>query len=161
MKLPPHLLHIHRQWGCAALCVSGTREVIPRKLGDNRGGRPIKLHISQNWDDTITPVLNGASPYHWQGLLYRVWFEGRPWARKMEEMVLDILEHDDFEVDQNERLRMAHIDIGPDHDPKKIYDLIRFKSAIEGIAAWTDEAHIAELANRYQQRMTRIAEGVT
>jgi hypothetical protein len=158
MKLPPHLFNLHRQLGFAALCITGTMELVPRKIGDNRGGRPIKLHISQSWEDTVTPGLSGSHPYHWHGLLYRIWTEGRPYAARLAQQVVEQVAIDEEGM---ERLRSSFFDIGPDRDPKWVYDTAEFLAAINHVRVWKNDAeYLAELNLRHKARMERVAEGV-
>ena len=150
MKLPPDLLAYHRKGGYAALCVIGTRELVARRLGDNMGGRPIKFGISELWDDRYTPMVDQWSPYHWHGLLWRVWTHGRPWAGKLEQIITDDL--------APERLRNGGIDLGPDGSLKALIERAKRLADAHNVEIWDDNWHLALLRKRMSDAMRREVE---
>jgi hypothetical protein len=118
-----------QRWGIAALYVAGPRAPVPRGIGDNRLGWPLRFGFTQSWGDTITPIMDTASPYHWQGVWFRLWVPTGPHARTLLTLLVDALApSESFESQPGtledeirrfimaERARHAWHDVGPDFD---------------------------------------------
>jgi hypothetical protein len=118
-----------QRWGIAALYIAGPKAPVPRGIGDNRLGWPLRFGITQSWGDTITPILDTASPYHWQGVWFRVWAPTGPHARTLLTLLVDALApSESFESQPGtledeirrfiraEPARHAWHDVGPDFD---------------------------------------------
>jgi hypothetical protein len=98
-------------------------------MGDNRLGWPLRFGMTERWDDTITPIMDTASPYHWQGVWFRVWAPTRPRARELLSFLVDALSpSESFESQpgtledeirrfiRSDPARHAWHDVGPDFD---------------------------------------------
>ena len=94
----------------AAVCIAGTEGPVPRTFGDNRGAWPIRVGITERWEDTSTPGLNSGSPLWWQGVLFRVWTPSREHAKQLGAAVLELV------AERVEQLRGAWVDLGPETD---------------------------------------------
>lgn len=79
------------RWGITALYVAGPKAPVPRGIGDNRLGWPLRFGTTKVWEDNVTDVMDGASPYHWQGVWFRVWTPTRPHARQLLTLLVDAL----------------------------------------------------------------------
>ena len=115
------------QWGPVALYVAGPKAPVPRGVGDNRLGWPLRFGITETFQDNITRMMDIASPYHWQGVWFRVWTPSKPHARALLTAVIDRLApSEEFEsapgsLEQEirrwvraERARHSWVDVGED-----------------------------------------------
>ncbi len=129
---------LFQRWGIAALYVAGPKAPIPRGIGDNRLGWPIRIGgTGKTFADTITRVMDSYSPYHWQGVWFRVWTPSPAHVRRLAYEVLNRLLPEDPEAPDGtveaeivravrwlrmvdaEQVRHRWIDVGeaPDFDP--------------------------------------------
>ena len=122
---------------------------MPARFGGNLGCRPVVVGTSGAWHDTVTQRLD-HSPYHWQGLLGRVWVE-----RAGHEQALMAAAADDLRsISTGVVLRKGWIDVGPDFlEPPTAY-LMRI--AHENIiAAWDDIGLVERLLRIHRRKRAR------
>jgi hypothetical protein len=130
--LPEHLKKHMRDGGFAALYVAGPKVVVAKRLGDNRGCRPIKIGITTAWVDTISNNLDGASALYPQGVLFRLWCSNTGRAKFLEMQIGGyIAKHSD-------PLRKAWCDLGPDLNIVRFQKAIRQVATDHGIVTWSD-----------------------
>jgi hypothetical protein len=131
--LPKELKRIIRGW--AALYVAGPVCVVPKRVGDNRGTRPILFGITESWvDSTISRKLDAASPHHEQRILFRVWCSSKFLAHDLGKKVEQYIKRgDDYD-----RLRGTWHDLGPYLDVVAFEKAIRLVARDNGIRTWND-----------------------
>lgn len=129
----------------SALYVAGPKEIVARRIGDNRGARPIKVGVVESWKDEITRKLDAASPLWWNGVLFRVWCPSRRHADKLMRVIMEELE------DHSDPLRKEWLDLGPQLNTQALESAIRLKAKDVGISTWNDVElveHLKELSRR-------------
>lgn len=139
LHLSAHLQNTLRNEEFAALCIVGPIEVIPRKFGDNQGGRPIKFRTTKVWEDKLSSEFNNASPYVASGLLFRVWTLGIGIARKLELLVRDHYSN------QTEPLRKDWLEMSQSFDPQWFEFEIRAIADMHRITAMSDHECVERL----------------
>lgn len=135
-----------------ALYVAGPIDLVPRKMGDNRGGRPIKIGLTRSMQDTISANMDGASPYWEQRMLFRVWVEGHATARRLESLVLDALVNG-----AEERLRKSYHEMGAEFDTAFFEMEVHNIAMVNAITAYDDDSMMIALARRVHGKMARRA----
>lgn len=101
--------------GFASMYVAGTDRIIYRYPGDNAGCWPIRTGTTTTLRDAVTPVLDGATPWGWQGILFRVWTRSLFDAKALQKHFL-VLCHERYEDEIYEPMRKSYINVGPDMD---------------------------------------------
>lgn len=140
---------VFRRHEFCAVYVAGPSEVVPRKMGDNRGGRPIKLGITRALEDTISSHLDGASAYYEQRVLFRVWVQSFPVARKLEGLVIQALGVN------AEGLRKAFWDMGADFQLEFFEMEIHTIAQCNGIKTWDDDSLFFDLAHEVKREFAK------
>jgi hypothetical protein len=122
-----------RRWGIAALYVAGPKAPVPRGIGDNRLGWPLRFGTMRTWEDSITRSMDAAAPYHWQGVWFRIWTPSMPHSHQLLALLVDALvPSEDIESESGslaheitrwimaertaERVKNSWLDVGPDFD---------------------------------------------
>lgn len=137
----------------AALYAAGPKHPIPKRMGDNRGCRPVRLGVSQVWVDEITRKLDAGSPTHWQGMLFRVWCPSVTSAKILESLVKQDLSAG-FEP-----MRKDWIDFGPNLDVPALERAIRRVASDHNIKTWTDAEileHLKWIQNEPERQISRL-----
>lgn len=132
-----------------AVYVAGPTDVVARKIGDNMGGRPIRVGLTRSMQDTITANLDGASPYWEQRMLFRVWVIGHSAAKRLESIVLEALQTD------NDRLRKSYYEMGAEFDAAFFEMEIHQLAMVNAIEAFDDDSMMLELARRVRVKMQK------
>lgn len=140
---------VFRRHEYCAVYVAGPNDVVPRKMGDNRGGRPIKLGITRALEDTISSHLDGASAYYEQRVLFRVWVKSFPIARRLEGLVIEALGVN------AEGLRKAFWDMGPEFQREFFEMEIHTIAQCNGIETWDDDSLFYDLAREVKREFAR------
>lgn len=118
-----------KAWGLAALYVAGPKAPVPRGIGDNRLGWPLRFGTMRTWEDPVTRAMDAASPYHWQGIWFRVWTSSPAHVRQLLTLLVDALAPSESLEEQQdtmageiarwvraERVKKSWLDVGPDFD---------------------------------------------
>ncbi len=118
-----------KAWGPVALYVAGTRHPVPRGIGDNRLGWPLRIGMTSTWDDGITKNMDAQAPYHWQGVWFRVWTPSTAHYKRLAFEVVNALlppdeepgdggsiEHEIRRWVRAERARHSWLDVGAEFD---------------------------------------------
>lgn len=154
-KLSPVKQAEFKSKGYAAVYVAGPAHPVPRKMGDNMGGWPIRVGVTQSWDDTITNTLDTGAALWWQGCLFRVWTASREHALRLEGAIAM------YVAERSEALRKAWLDLGPD------LDLTLFEWEVHSVGerivgkVWGDEDLYHELLRAERARNARSLNEVT
>lgn len=136
-----------RQKGFAALCVCGPTGVVPKRMGDNYGCRPIAFSVSQSWVDQISRKLDSASPTFSQKVLFRVWCEKSIYANTLQGLVLRAIPSD--------LLKGNYWDFGPELDLRRLENAIRTIALDNGMRTWNDRemvAHLQSIADEIERK---------
>jgi hypothetical protein len=124
-------LTLWRRWGLVALYVAGPKGPVPRGIGDNRLGWPLRIGLmrGRSFADNITSEMDRYSPYHWQGVWFRVWVPSEAHHGRLALYVVDRLIQEDPAAPagtlageiarwahwaRGERARHSWIDVGPE-----------------------------------------------
>ena len=148
------VLREYRAGDYAAIYVAGPGEVVPKRMGDNRGARPIRIGITRHMSDEVVRKMDDASPTYEQRVLIRLWIRGHEKAKRLETLIRARL------GDISEHLRKSYHDMGPEFDPAWFELELRYLAEAEGIETMDDDSMMRDLARRVKKRMTRVAEGV-
>lgn len=144
-RWPADLKRAFDHFAPAAVYVAGPREIIPRYMGDNMGGRPIRIGRTGSFKDTISSSLNSASPYWWQGVLFRVWLRHEVDAVILADHLPGLV------AERGGKARPGWLDLGVEADidilELEAHDLARRLK----MQAWDDDGLIDEL-NRIRRR---------
>lgn len=149
------VLREYRDGDYAAIYVAGPGEVVPKRMGDNRGARPIRIGITKHMTDEVVRKMDDASPTFEQRILIRLWVRGHAKAKRLEALIRERL------GEIGEHLRKSYTDMGPDFDVAYFELELRYLAEAEGIETYDDETMMRDLARRVKKRMARVAEGVT
>lgn len=151
-SLPEYLKAELRKGQHCAVYAAGPDEVVSKRLGDNRGCRPMQFGITTSWTDIVTPGLNSKSYASWSGLLFRMWCSSTVKAK----ILLNLI---DTEMDTLAvPMRKSWFDLGPELNIIRLEKAIRALADDLGIATWSDdelhkllrEKHAAEKQRRVQ-----------
>lgn len=130
--LPEYLKAELRKGPYCAVYAAGPDEVVSKRLGDNRGCRPVRFGIMSSWNDVVTPAINSASYAAWFGLLFRVWCASPGKAKMLSNLI-------DGEMDQTSvSMRLSWYDLGPELDLRRLEKSVRGLASDFGIATWSD-----------------------
>jgi hypothetical protein len=125
-----------------AIYIGGTMHPVPRSIGDNMLGWPLTFGHTQSWKDHITGGIDRGAPYHWQGVLFRLWHL-RTDAKEVDRLVLGYF-HSNYE-----HLKKEWWEAGPSVDiPMLMADLMALLFD-NGVMVMDDERvqiHWAEVA---------------
>jgi hypothetical protein len=152
-SLPEYLKAELRKSQHCAVYAAGPEEVVAKRLGDNRGCRPVRFGIMSSWNDAVTPTINSASYASWSGLLFRVWCASTGKAK----MLLNLIDGEMGET--SVPMRLSWYDLGPDLNVTRLEKSIRSLAEDFGIATWNDselhkmlrEKHAAEKQRRVRE----------
>jgi len=151
-SLPEYLKAELRKSQHCAVYAAGPDEVVSKRLGDNRGCRPVRFGIMSSWNDAVTPTINSASYASWSGLLFRVWCASQGKAK----MLLNLIDGEMSET--SVPMRLSWYDLGPELNVKRLEKSIRELGKDFGVLTWSDdelhkllrEKHAAEKGRRVQ-----------
>ncbi len=131
-SLPEYLKAELRKGQYCAVYAAGPDEVVSKRLGDNRGCRPVRFGIMSSWNDAVTPPINSASYAAWSGLLFRVWCASPGKAKMLSNLI-------DGEMDQTAvSMRLSWYDLGPELNIRRLEASVRALAKDFGIATWND-----------------------
>lgn len=147
------VLREFREGDYAAVYVAGPAEIVPKRMGDNRGSRPIRIGITRHMSDEVVRKMDDASPFYEQRLLIRLWVRGSAKAKRLETLIRERL------GEVAEHLRKSYHDMGSDFDVAYFELELRFLAEAEGIETHDDDSMMRDLARRVKKRMARVAEG--
>lgn len=153
-RLSPQFLRLFRADDYTALYVAGPLEIVPRRMGDNRGGRPVRIGVTASLDDTVTPIADGWSPFWECRIHFRLWTRGDVFAKRILAAVQEI------GAARGEGARKSWIDFGPDYDPSLFEMELHGIAADLSIKAWDDHALMAHLQDRLEQEVAAVREMV-
>lgn len=143
-----------RQGRFVAIYLAGPADLVPRKMGDNYGARPVKIGHTSSYKDSISDVLDGASPFWEQRMFLRVWVSGKENAKTLEGHLRGRWEG----FSAISKLRKSWIDMGPDFDETLCELEIRGAAAVLGIKCWSDHELTLHLGEIVHAKMKRRAE---
>ena len=149
-----HVREVFRRQAFTAVYVAGPSEIVPKRIGDNRGSRPIKIGHTGALRDTISDVLDGAAPFVSQRVLFRVWVEGKANAKNLEAYLRARCEG----FSSVNKLRKAWIDMGPDFDETMFELEVRAAAEVIGVKCWNDDGLYLHMAEIVHAEMKRTAE---
>ena len=147
--LPAELKREFTQGKFAALYAGGPGQMVPAmpdpKRRSNAGLWPVRFGITSAWEDGVSNTLDTGSWLVPSTVLFRIWTEGKPFAGKLEEAVIDALKADP--------MRKAWVDLGPDASTSKLKELIVLTAKLRRVRVWDDVTLIQELQLRYAKRL--------
>jgi hypothetical protein len=150
-SLPEYLKAELRKGQYCAVYAAGPREVVSKRLGDNRGCRPVRFGIISTWNDAVTPAINSASYATWAGLLFRVWCSSTGRAKTL----LNLIEGE--MSDTSDAMRGSWYDLGPELNLKRLERSIRTLAEEFGIATWNDdELHKLLMEREAEAKQKRV-----
>jgi hypothetical protein len=158
-------LEMWRRWGLVALYVAGPKGPVPRGIGDNSLGWPLRIGKMQGrtFADNVTRIMDSYSPYHWQGVWFRVWAPSEAHQKRLAGHVIDRLIQEDPAAPagtiEGEIARWAHwaraesmrhswYDVGPEPD---FYPWLRDAAIEEDLGLRPMPVH-ADAAARRERR---------
>lgn len=147
LNLDDHAMREFRSEEFVGLYVAGARGPVAKSLKEQ--GWPIRLGLTKAIEDTISPMMDTASPYWAQGVLFRVWVKGK--------MAAQILEKDTRNFLMGKEVRKGFYCMGPDFEPTKLESRIHALAAQRNIKAWDDAFLMAELLRAVKYKMERRA----
>lgn len=106
---------------------------------------PVRFGITGAWEDTVSNTLDTGSWSVASGVLFRIWTEGKPFAGKLEEAVIDALGADP--------LRKAWVNLGPDASTEMLKKTIIETAKARRVRVWDDVSLIQELQLKYAKRL--------
>ena len=132
----------------AGLYVAGAYEPVARSLKEE--GWPIRIGVTKSLEDTLTPAMDGGSPYWRQGLLFRVWARGWENVRSLEDWVkTDLL--------AGKEARKSYYCMGVSFSPHLFEQQIHRLAARRNLPVWDDALLMADLLRAVKQRMEKRA----
>ncbi len=131
--------------GFASMYVAGTDRVIYRGHGDNAGCWPIRTGTTTTLRDAVTPVLDGATPWGWQGVLFRVWTRSLCDAKALQQHFLALCQ-ERYEDNVYEPMRKSYINVGPDIDFTMLKFEIEYLADRVGIRTMDEENLLERLS---------------
>lgn len=99
--------------------VAGMDRIIYRYPGDNAGCWPIRTGHTTTLRDAVTPVLDGATPWGWQGIIFRIWTHSLYDAKALQKHFLALCQ-ERYEDEIYEQMRKSYINVGPEIDFKML-----------------------------------------
>lgn len=157
-SLPEYLKAELRKSQYCAVYAAGPDAVVSKRLGDNRGCRPIRFGIMSSWNDAVTPTINSASYASWSGLLFRVWCVSTGKAK----MLLNLIEGEMSET--SVPMRLSWYDLGPELNIQRLERSIRSLGADFGVRTWSDDELHKLLRERHagdkEKRVQALRRGV-
>lgn len=148
--LPEYLKAELRKGQYCAVWAAGPVEVVAKRIGDNRGCRPVKFGITASWNDTVTPQLNAASYATRSEMLFRLWCANTGRAKTLVSLI-------DGEMSLAAvPMRVGWNDLGPELNLRRFEKSIRELARDFQIWTWSDdelhkllrEKHAAEKQRR-------------
>lgn len=150
-KIQEHWRRIFRREKFHALYVAGHTEAIYRYPGDNMGSIAVKIGMTGALQDTISDVMDGASPYCVSRVFFRLWFQNRATAKQISDYLR--ARHLGF---SDITLRKSWLHMVPDQWDSAMFELEIRKIAEDlDLECWTDEGlegHIAGLLFKEMRR---------
>lgn len=136
--------------GACAVYAAGPVALVPRRLGDNMGGRPVRLGTTTRWRDTISPNLDQGGYICEMRVLLRIWARTEAHAKH----VIDLLM---IGFDGHyDGLRNPWIDLGPQFDPQRLIMHVRNYETIVGCRLLTDPEMEAVVREKVSARMNDL-----
>lgn len=131
-SLPEYLKAELRKGQYCAVYAAGPREVVSKRLGDNRGCRPVLFGLTMSWTDTVTAGLDRGNYAAWSGLLFRLWLCSTVKAKIL-------LARIDDEISQTALPMRKHwCDFGPELDVQRLERAVRGVADDVGLVNFTD-----------------------
>lgn len=137
----PHMKYIFREMEPAALYVAGPIELVPRRMGDNRGGRPLRLGVTKQWLDQITPQIDKGGYICKMCVHFRVWSHSEKHISLLIEALMKMWSG------TYDNLRHPWIDAGPEYTPEMLERAIIATRTDIGFDVWS-EPEFEELIQR-------------
>jgi hypothetical protein len=153
-KAPAWVKEIIRKKGYCALYVAGPVEPVAKRIGANRGARPIRIGTTRAWEDTISQTLDHGSWSVKSCVLFRVWFATDFAMDQIGDLTIQTMkEHAD-------PMRKNWFDLGPELDIAQ-FQISLIETAHDiGFKAWSDEGllrHLSEEARAQAVQMQKRA----
>lgn len=130
--LPEYLKAELRKGQYCALYAAGPIGVVAKRLGDNRGCRPIKFGITTSWTDTVTANLDAAHYAERAEVLFRVWCGSVVRAKLLKAQVEDQIESSSMPM------RKGWFDLGPELDLTRLENAVRTIAREWNVHTWSD-----------------------
>jgi hypothetical protein len=156
--LPEYLKAELRKGSYCAVYAAGPSEVVSKRLGDNRGCRPVRFGIMSSWNDAVTPTINSASYASWAGLLFRVWCSSTGRAKTLVNLIEGQM------LESAVPMRLSWNDLGPELDIRRLEKSIRGLASEFAIVTWSDDELHRVLREKHasekQRRVQALRRGV-